>query len=689
MKKILFILFLILSAITSAQNFFPTKAGDIYQLEEVFMDWINAQVHESYRHSLATEITFNSRTYVWAWDNYYHMDTTSNKLYILLNNEEKLAFDFNKADGDTDTLYFDGTAQLYTYSSSQNSLILGDYRMVRIITNNYIDGPIKYHLAEDIGIYKYELVDIVGNYNVWEHVLSAIIDDSVYNPINLGLTANLPNRIARAQTSFSFLVNINTEYIELVDSLKAYVVVYKSDSLIYQNNFIGSVELQKIVISIPSQILSQADSIGIRVHCTDRSIFNNEAFYPQSGYKFIPVDDEVEWTLFTPALSGMNYMGMKFFSENKGYIYKTNGDVFNLIFYDHRTTDGGQSFNTSFGNWNYWLINDIISFDENTGYMIIDQLKKTTNQGTTWETILNAGDWAAMSFLDKDTGWVSDGYQTKIYRTYNGGVNWETFNTGLQEPFRLVAFVQLNEGYAVTAYGKVYRSTDGGETWQFTNSTVAYHQKKLKMFQNGKGWLVGNGIWRTEDAGISWSQQYEGNFVDAYFFSKDKGWVIGKVNETNILLSTIDGGNNWSPVEVPHTQGSFVDIDFVDELHGWIYAHSIYSNELLRTTNGGVTFVEDERSSDVQPADFQLSQNYPNPFNPSTTISWQSPVASWQTIKLYNALGQEVDTIVDEYLPAGFHSKLYIVNSTLPSGVYFYQLKTANHVETKKMIFIK
>ena len=91
------------------------------------------------------------------------------------------------------------------------------------------------------------------------------------------------------------------------------------------------------------------------------------------------------------------------------------------------------------------------------------------------------------------------------------------------------------------------------------------------------------------------------------------------------------------------------------------------------------------------PSEFILHQNYPNPFNPSTTISWQSPVGSWQTIKLYNALGQEVDTILDEYLEAGFHSKLYPngINSTLPSGVYFYQIKAGSFIQTKKMILTK
>jgi endonuclease I len=96
--------------------------------------------------------------------------------------------------------------------------------------------------------------------------------------------------------------------------------------------------------------------------------------------------------------------------------------------------------------------------------------------------------------------------------------------------------------------------------------------------------------------------------------------------------------------------------------------------------------VDDEA---LQPLAFSLEQNYPNPFNPGTTISWQTPAAGWQTIILYNSLGEEVDVIVNEFLEAGFHSKLYIVNSTLPSGVYFYQLRAGNFVETKKMLLMK
>jgi hypothetical protein len=87
--------------------------------------------------------------------------------------------------------------------------------------------------------------------------------------------------------------------------------------------------------------------------------------------------------------------------------------------------------------------------------------------------------------------------------------------------------------------------------------------------------------------------------------------------------------------------------------------------------------------------DFKLFQNYPNPFNPSTKISWQSPISGWQTIKLYDISGKEIDTIVDGYFEAGSHSKTYVVNLKLSSGIYFYKLTVSNFSETKKMIIIK
>ena len=85
---------------------------------------------------------------------------------------------------------------------------------------------------------------------------------------------------------------------------------------------------------------------------------------------------------------------------------------------------------------------------------------------------------------------------------------------------------------------------------------------------------------------------------------------------------------------------------------------------------------------------FILSQNYPNPFNPSTKISWQSPVGCWQTLKVYDVLGREVATLVNEYKPAGSY-EVKFNGSKLSSTVYFYRLQAGEFVESKKMILMK
>jgi hypothetical protein len=86
--------------------------------------------------------------------------------------------------------------------------------------------------------------------------------------------------------------------------------------------------------------------------------------------------------------------------------------------------------------------------------------------------------------------------------------------------------------------------------------------------------------------------------------------------------------------------------------------------------------------------DFRLSQNYPNPFNPNTKISWHSPVANHQTLKVYDVLGNEVATLVNEFRNAGSYEVDFDA-SKLSSGVYFYKLQAGDFVQTKKMILMK
>ncbi len=86
--------------------------------------------------------------------------------------------------------------------------------------------------------------------------------------------------------------------------------------------------------------------------------------------------------------------------------------------------------------------------------------------------------------------------------------------------------------------------------------------------------------------------------------------------------------------------------------------------------------------------DYKLSQNYPNPFNPSTIIKYQIPASGKVTLKIYDILGREVKTLVDEYQQSGTYEKSFNA-ANLASGIYFYQIRTNNFVATKKMVLIK
>ncbi|HEY6626326.1 MAG TPA: T9SS type A sorting domain-containing protein, partial [Ignavibacteriaceae bacterium] len=95
---------------------------------------------------------------------------------------------------------------------------------------------------------------------------------------------------------------------------------------------------------------------------------------------------------------------------------------------------------------------------------------------------------------------------------------------------------------------------------------------------------------------------------------------------------------------------------------------------------------------------FILEQNYPNPFNPSTKIKFSLPQTGSPllggarggliSLKVYNVLGNEVATLVEEYKPAGSY-EIKFDASGLPSGIYFYQLKAGNFIQTNKMVYLK
>jgi len=141
--------------------------------------------------------------------------------------------------------------------------------------------------------------------------------------------------------------------------------------------------------------------------------------------------------------------------------------------------------------------------------------------------------------------------------------------------------------------------------------------------------------------------------------------------------SELWNGTNWVPGDSP------ILINNPDGFKIAINSQSIHI--YYKIVNVGST-------NSNTPNDFSLSQNYPNPFNPSTKISWQSPIGSWQTLKVYDILGNEVATLVNEYRNAGNYEidfQSTVSSHQLANGVYFYRLQAGDYVETRKMILLK
>jgi len=108
----------------------------------------------------------------------------------------------------------------------------------------------------------------------------------------------------------------------------------------------------------------------------------------------------------------------------------------------------------------------------------------------------------------------------------------------------------------------------------------------------------------------------------------------------------------------------------------------------VETPDFGRTVVALSAAGSNLPNSYGLSQNYPNPFNPSTTISFSLPEANYVTLDIFNVLGQKVESLVNENMPAGTHEVEWQTGSTA-SGVYFYRLTAGSFSDTKKMMFLK
>ena len=193
--------------------------------------------------------------------------------------------------------------------------------------------------------------------------------------------------------------------------------------------------------------------------------------------------------------------------------------------------------------------------------------------------------------------------------------------------------------------------------------------------------------------GLSWAEVVP---VELTSFS-----AISQGNNVVLNWSTASELNNFGfEVQRSITGNEFATIGFVNgngtttdaKAYRFVDANlsaGNYTYRLKQVDFNGIYSYSDEVNVDViAPAQFDLSQNYPNPFNPSTTINFSIPQSSIVTLKVFNTLGQEVKTLINQNMESGVHSISFDA-SELNSGIYFYKLDAGQFSEVRKMTLIK
>ena len=156
-------------------------------------------------------------------------------------------------------------------------------------------------------------------------------------------------------------------------------------------------------------------------------------------------------------------------------------------------------------------------------------------------------------------------------------------------------------------------------------------------------------------------------------------WINGTHTTTS---DSTTGQNVWdAPIDAGHQVFRFVIT--APGVHNY---YCIYHPNMLGTITATPVNGVDNETNPLEK--FQLSQNYPNPFNPTTSIQYAISSRQFITLKVYNLLGKEIATLVDEEKPAGEY-KVEFNGNNLPSSIYFYELKAGNITQTKKMMLLK
>lgn len=363
----------------------------------------------------------------------------------------------------------------------------------------------------------------------------------------------------------------------------------------------------------------------------------------------------------------------------------------------------------------------------------------SNDNGTSWQ-LKNTGTTTRFRSIDGVGSlkiWAS-GDDGLILYTSNGGNTWTTQNSGItNNDIHDIQFINDNIGFAGGSSSNFIFTSDGGQTWTLRNSGVFFDINGIFFQDENIGWgvsIVGT-IFFTTNSGVSWTSQPCGSaftLKEAYFIHQGKGWTVGE-NGTIVMydnpaipveLSSFNAsvtGNevrlSWSTASETNNHGFEIERNFgslqsTAGSTGWVVigfkegngtttemqsygftdkslSSGKYLYRLKQVDFDGTFEYSNTVEVDVNlPEIFELSQNFPNPFNPSTKISYYLPSGGQISLKVYDVIGNEVATLVDEFKSAGSY-EIEFDASGLSSGSYFYKIQTGTFSSVKKMILLR
>lgn len=324
----------------------------------------------------------------------------------------------------------------------------------------------------------------------------------------------------------------------------------------------------------------------------------------------------------------------------------------------------------------------------------------STNEGLTWNQSFVNGVNGNGVFNVLTSGNIvitrSNTYVNSIYYySSDNGNSWNPLYTGTLSFLPNYSYNTDSLFFVASQRGLVISSNHGLNWVMPTNiglPTFPDGRKNLyAMYLNNGNIYAGciHGFAYSSNMGISWVCTDMGfsDFCTFTDFKSANGFVFGSVSNsvsTNTgVYKTTNNGVNWTVINSGLPSNASVASLLVsgDYLIAGTNYDGIFRIPLSTITSSG------NQGNEIA-VNYSLEQNYPNPFNPSTKISFSIPTSGYVSLKVYDILGKEVNTLVNEVKSAGSYS-VNLNASSLTSGIYFYKLESGNFSKTMRMILIK